>query len=125
MKINKGSVLPLANGTFVTLEKDAEISFPNSHNEGTQIGFLQVTGNYEPTELQKAQGWPANKDRFKFKRDANGNVLSLEEQVAEGQTVEDFILRLSRADAEYLGVTERQAGLKEAAAAEKAKAKGK
>ncbi len=119
MKLFKGSVLPLANGVNVTLEEDTEISFPNSQVETTQIGFLQTTNNFEATDVQKNNKWRANKSRFKFNRDGNGNLLPLEEQTKEGQTVDQFIFSLSEANAELFGVKERWEALRAEKAAKK------
>lgn len=122
MKIFKGSTLTLSNGLEITFEQDSKISFPNSASEATQIGFLQTTRNYEQAEVQKNNELRANKEQFKFRRDPNGNLLTLEEQVEDGQTVDEFILKLNKTDAEYLGVYERQTALKEAAAEAKKQA---
>lgn len=123
MKLLKGSVLTLSNGTQITLESDTKISFPNSNVEASQIGLLQVTNNYEATPVQASNDWPANKEQFKFNRDGNGNLLPLEDQVGENGDVDAFIAKLSATDAETFGVAERRDELVAAKAAAKTKSK--
>lgn len=74
MKVLKGTLFVLAQGTTVTLDEDTEISFPNSDVEDSQVGFLAVTNNLGPTPVQSSNGWPAN-DTLYPNHDPNGVPL--------------------------------------------------
>lgn len=95
-----GSVLTIGiNNTPITLLKDTQISFAGVGDENTQVGFLLMTGNYEQTPYQVENELPPNKSQFRFKRDPNGRVLDIEEQLEPKQSVESFLLSLDEDDA--------------------------
>lgn len=108
MKFLRGSKLTLANGVVVVIEKNTEISFPNSNIVSSQIGFLQVTNNFEQTDVQASNNLPANKVQFRWGYDPNGNLLGIEDQLEDGQTLDAFIAKLNPEDADLFGVMDRR-----------------
>ncbi len=108
-----GTNFQLGNAGKMTYAGEGKWIIDGLDNEAGFVGFLQNTGSLvrvgEGVEQETyTNNYQINRDQFKFKRDAAGRLLGLDEQVEPGQSEDDFIADLSDEDAEIFGVTERK-----------------
>lgn len=110
----KNTVTLLAGTNFkvgeagkVTMPNDTEVLIDGVEGEEALIGFLQNTGSLvrvagEKGEPDKAymNNYDINREQFKFKRDGAGKLLTLDEQLEDGQSEDEFILGLTDDEAE-------------------------
>lgn len=121
MKVNSGTRFLLANNLVVTLPAGGDIAFDNDEVDHTRASFLAVTGNllpdasrtWESADGQTGGTFAGNQDQLKFKYDANGTLLPIDDQLGLHGQEDDlheqrrkFVESLTQQEAVAFGVQE-------------------